>query len=78
MRAMVFQALQQHVVEAGRADHFADGDAGETVEQICRRHRRGVAAQKISVIRKARDQALDMIGKLGVMAADMGQVRYAG
>ena len=37
--AMIFQPLQQHGVEAGRADHLADRKAGKAVEQGRRRRR---------------------------------------
>jgi hypothetical protein len=70
---MIFQPLQQHVVEPGGMHDLADAAIGKAVEQHA-----GVTAearQESRVIRKARNKVFDMVGELGVTAADMRQVR---
>ena len=72
--AMILQALQQHVIEPGRPDDLAHRHAGKAVEQKRRTFAAGLPLQKIRIIGKARDKAIDVAGEFGVAAAAMRQV----
>ncbi len=70
---MVFQALEQHVVEPGGAHDLADGKAGKAVEQRppCAT---AMTQQEFRVVLEARDEIVDMIAEFGVTAGDVRQI----
>ena len=74
MVRMIFQALQQHVVESGGTNDLADGNAGKAVEQSALLCVPALAQQELGVVLEARDEIVDMIAELGVAAIDMRQV----
>ena len=73
--AMVFQPLQQHVVEPRRANDLADRKAGKPVEQPALIGVPALRQQEPGVVLEARDEIVDMVAELGVAAVDMRQVR---
>src|SRR5450756_249414 len=72
---MIFEALEQHVIESGRTNYLADRNAGKTVEQSSLFCVPAQMQQELRVVLEARDEVVDMVGKLGVTAIDMRQVR---
>src|SRR5450756_3136780 len=72
---MIFEALEQHVIESGRTNDLADRNAGKTVEQSSLLCVPALMQQELRVVLEARDEVVDIVAKLGVTAIDMRQVR---
>ena len=71
---VVFQTLQQHVVEAGRANDLADRNGGKAVEQAGPARVAAPTVQKIRVLLETRYEVADVIAEFGVTSLDMRQV----
>ena len=64
-RPMIFQALQQHVVELGGANDLAHRKSGKAVEQSSLVAASALQQQELRVLLEARDEVIDMVAKLG-------------
>ena len=72
---IIFQALEQHGIEARSTNDLANRKAGKACKYITRLWILASLQQEFGVVLEARNKIIDMISKLGIAAIDVRQIR---